>query len=157
MKLSKVFYGEHIIAEMKAVRKDEAIRELVGKHFAVGSLPEKMAFEVERAVMRREELGSTGIGKGVGVPHAKCAVVEGVVGAFGRSTAGVAFNDLDGQPVHLIFLLFSSPDAVEPHLEVLRKVTALFRDDNFCMFMRRAKGQAELAELLCEAEERLAV
>ena len=157
MKLSEVFGSENIVAEMTAVRKGEAIRELIRRLCATGRLAEDLASEVERAVMRREELGSTGIGKGVGVPHAKCIGVEGVIGALGRSTGGVEFDSLDGQAVHLIFLLVSSPDTVEPHLEALRKVTALLKDRDLCAFMRRAKDQGELADLLCEAEERLAI
>ena len=155
MKISEVFEKANIVAEMAAVQKDEAVRELIGRLCAAGSLAENLASKVEHAILRREELGSTGIGKGVGVPHAKCAGVKGVIGALGRSRKGVEFNALDGQPVYLVFLLLSSPDAVEPHLEALRKVTALVRDDDVCSFMRRAKDQAELADLLCEAEGRM--
>jgi mannitol/fructose-specific phosphotransferase system IIA component (Ntr-type) len=66
----------------------------------------------------------------------------------------VEFSALDGQPVHLIFLLVSAPDTVEPHVEALRKVTALLKDDDFCTFLRRAKDKAEMSDLLREVEER---
>ena len=157
MKLSEVFGKEHLVGELTASGKGEAIRELVRRLCDKGSLPNELAQKVERAVLRREELGSTGIGKGVGVPHAKCAGVSGVIGAVGRSRQGVEFNALDGQPVHLIFLLVSGPDAVKPHLEALRKVTALLKDGDFCAFMVRAKDDAEMSELLGEAEQRLCI
>jgi len=155
MKLSDFFPRENIVSELSATRKEEAIHELVRQICAVGALSKNQAGGVEKAILRREELGSTGIGKGVAVPHAKVAGVKGVLGAFGRSTRGVEFDALDGQPVHLIFLLVSSPDTVEPHLEALRKVTLLLKDDDFCSFLRRAKDQAEMSDLLREVEERL--
>ncbi len=67
----------------------------------------------------------------------------------------VAFDALDNQPVYLIFLLVSAPDTVEPHLEALRRITALLKNDDFCAFLRRARTQSELSELLREADERL--
>jgi mannitol/fructose-specific phosphotransferase system IIA component (Ntr-type) len=157
MKFSKVFSKESIIPELTASRKEDAIRELVGQLASAGAIPEGLATAAEKAVLRREELGSTGIGKGVAVPHAKLAGIKGVVGALGRSSDGVAFSALDGQPVHLIFLLISSPDEAEGHLRALRKVTALLKDDDFCAFMRRASSQADLVDLLLEAEGRIAV
>jgi PTS system fructose-specific IIA component/PTS system nitrogen regulatory IIA component len=105
--------------------------------------------------MSREELGSTGIGKGVAVPHAKHESVEGLVAAFGRSAAGVEFAALDGQPVQLIFLLLSSKDVSGQHLEALARVARLVRDDKFCRFLREAKDRGELAELLQEADSHL--
>ena len=155
MTLSEVFAGENIIPEMEATQKDAAIRELLQRLQSSGSLPKGQVSDIEHALLRREELGSTGIGKGIGVPHAKHAGVKGVVGALGRSTQGVEFAALDGQPVHLIFLLLSSPDAVEANLEALRKVTMLLKDDDIFAFMRRAKSRTELSELLRESEERL--
>lgn len=155
MKFSKVFSKDGIIPELTAARKEDAIRELVAQLASSGTIAKDLATAAEKAVLRREELGSTGIGKGVAVPHAKIAGIKGVVGALGRSTDGVSFNALDGQPVHLIFLLISSPDEAESHLKALRKVTALLKDDDFCAFMRRANSQVGLADLLLEAEGRI--
>lgn len=155
MKLEDVFAKEHIIPALTSTEKDATIRELVGRLSETGHLTKTQAVDVEHALMRREELGSTGIGKGVAVPHAKHTAVDGVIGALGRSIPGIAFESLDGRPVHLVFLLVSSPDAVEPHLAALRKVTALLKDDDLCTFLKRAKNGTELADLLREADERL--
>lgn len=154
MNLSAIFAEEDIVPQLAATRKDEAIRELLGQLCATGKLPKAQLRDVEHALLQREELGSTGIGKGVGLPHAKHSGVKGVLGAFGRSAQGVAFQALDDRPVHLIFLLLSSPDATEPYLAALREVTTLLRDDDICAFMRRAKDRTELAALLRESEER---
>ena len=155
MKLSELFSAERILPDLESDRKDDAIREIVQLLCKTGAVAKKDAQDVERAILRREELGSTGIGKGVGVPHAKHPAAAGVTGAFARSKNGVAFQALDGQPVHLVFLILSSPEAVEPHLEALRRVTALIKDDDLCVFMRRAEDGAELAALLKESDERL--
>jgi PTS system fructose-specific IIA component/PTS system nitrogen regulatory IIA component len=105
--------------------------------------------------MSREELGSTGIGKGVAVPHAKHECVQGLVVAFGRSQKGIEFSALDGQPVHLVFLLLSSKDVSGQHLEALARVARLVRDDRFCRFLREAKSRKELADILLEADAHL--
>lgn len=153
MKLSEFFAPDNILPDLKATRKEEAIPELVAQLCASGSLPKAQAPGVEKAMLRREELGSTGIGKGVAVPHAKVAGVKGVLGAFARSKTGVEFNSLDGQPVFLIFMLVSAPDTVEPHLEALRKITALLKQEDICSFLRRAKDRDEMVALLGEADE----
>jgi PTS system fructose-specific IIA component/PTS system nitrogen regulatory IIA component len=156
MKLSDFFAPENIVAELASARKEDAIHEMVLQLCASGSLPKAQSAAVEKAILRREELGSTGIGKGVAVPHAKVVGIKGVIGAFGRSRTGVDFNSLDGQPVYLVFLLVSAPDTVEPHLEALRKITALLKDEDICSFLRRAANRQEMADLLREADDRLA-
>ena len=154
MNLSELFAEENIVAQLVATRKDEAIRELLGQLCATGKLPKAQLRDIEHALLRREALGSTGIGKGVGLPHAKHSEVKGVIGALGRSVQGVAFQALDDRPVHLVFLLLSSPDATEPYLAALRQVTTLLRDDDIRAFMHRAKDRSELVSLLRESEER---
>lgn len=155
MRFSECFAPENIVADLTSTEKRDVIHDLVQQLCASGILAGDQAEGVERAVMRREELGSTGIGKGIAVPHAEHPGVKGVVGVLGCSTRGVQFDALDGQPVHLVFLLVSSPDSAEPHLAALRKVTVLVRDDDFCAFLQRAKNKEELVELLGEADERL--
>ena len=155
MRFSDFFAGGNIVAELKATGKEEAVHELVQTLVAGGSLTKPQAAAAERAILERERKGSTGIGKGVAVPHAKVREVEGMAGAFGRSVKGVEFGALDGQPVHLVFLLTSSPDQAEAHLEALRKVAALLKDDDYCAFLRRAKTRKELADLLREVDDRL--
>ena len=127
MKLSEVFTEANILESVAATDKTGVIAEMIQVMADSGSLKPGAAKDVCMALLRREELGSTGIGKSMAVPHAKHHAVQGVVGALGRSAAGVDYDALDGQPVHLFFLLVSSPDAVAPHLAALKKVTALLR------------------------------
>jgi len=155
MKFSELFPKANIVADLEATAKEDVIREMVKQLTVAGALPKAHAGGVEKTILRREELGTTGIGKGIAIPHAKYPGLTGLCGAFARSVKGVEFNSLDGRPVHLVFMLASSPDAVEAHLEALRKITTLIKDDDFCAFLRRAKNLAELADLLKEADERL--
>ena len=155
MNLQEVFPKKHMIADLKASQKLDTLQEIVAALAAAGAVKESDVEDVERAIMRREELGSTGIGKGVAVPHAKHSGVKGVIGAFARSSKGIDFDSLDGHPVNLVFMLISSPESVEPHLAALRKVTMLLRDDDICAFLKRAATTDELANLLIEADERL--
>jgi len=155
MKLSDIFPFDNIVPDLAGTQRDEVIRDLIRQLCASGSLTEYLASDAEHAILRREDLGSTGIGKGVAVPHAKHAGVKGVIGAFGRSVKGVEFDAIDGQPVHLVFLLLGSPDAVEPHIAALRKITTLLKDGDICIFMQRAKDRDELSALIGEADERM--
>lgn len=157
MKFSDLFASGNIVADLDATGRDQAVHELTQTLCVSGSLTKTQAVAVEKAVLDRERKGSTGIGKGVAVPHAKAREVSGMVGAFGRSAKGVEFGALDGQPVHLVFMLVCSPDEAELHLEALRKVAALLKDDDYCAFLRRARTKKELSDLLREVDERLKV
>ena len=105
--------------------------------------------------MGREDLGSTGIGKGVAVPHAKHDSVDGLVAAFGRSKKGIEFAALDGQPVQLVFLILSSKEHSGQHLGALARVARLVRDDRFCRFLREAKDAKDLVDLFAEADSQI--
>ncbi len=152
MKLSSLIPSAAILDELEATDKRAALKEMVGALSAAGRLSAESAPTLVKALMDREKLGSTGIGKGVAVPHATSESVQGLVGAFGRSAGGIDFAALDGQPVHLVFLILASKDSSGRNLEALARVAKLVRDDRFCRFLRDAKGRKELAELLVEAD-----
>ena len=102
--------------------------------------------------MKREELGSTGIGRGVAVPHTKHASVERLVGTVGVSAEGVDFNSLDGDKVQLLFLLVSPPDRPGDHLRALENISRQLRDDSFCRFLKQARSTHDIQQLLDEAD-----
>ena len=155
MKLSSLVPAEAIVPQLEATRREDVLKELVGVLVSSGKLKKETAGAVVKALLSREELGSTGIGKGVAVPHAKHEAVQGLVAAFGRSKKGVDFSALDGQPVHLFFMLLSCKDSGSQHLEGLARVARLVRDDRFCRFLRDAKDRKEIADLLAEADAHL--
>ena len=105
------------------------------------------------AVMKREKLGTTGMGDGVAIPHAKLDGIKGIVGAFGRSSAGLDFSAVDGESVHVVFLILSSSSKSEPHLNALRKVMSAIRQPNVLKFLRSAKKTKDIEDVFREVEE----
>jgi len=156
MKLSDLIDPKAIISDLQATTKEEVIKELVGALGSADKVDPKDAKKLLAALMAREQLGSTGIGQGLAVPHAKHNSVGDLVAAFGRSKKGIDFDSLDGEPVYLVFLLLSNKEASGQHLEALAYITKLLRDDLFCRFLKEAKDHAELVELLREADQKLA-
>jgi PTS system nitrogen regulatory IIA component len=153
MKLSDIIPEDCILDDLKATQKEEVIKEMVQALVKAGKVEESASKKVIKALMDREELGSTGIGSGVAVPHAKHDSVSELVGVFGRSRKGINFDALDAEPVHVLFLVLSSKGASAVHLEALACISRLVRDEKFVRFMREAKDVAALRELLKEADE----
>ena len=148
---------EAIIDSLESIDKQPVLKEMVQVLIDTGRIDEGALPGIVKALMGREDLGSTGIGKGVAVPHAKHESVEGLVAAFGRSKKGVEFAALDGQPVQLVFLILSSKENSGQHLGALARVARLVRDDRFCRFLREAGDAKELTELFAEADAQINV
>jgi PTS system fructose-specific IIA component/PTS system nitrogen regulatory IIA component len=107
---------------------------------------------IVKAILKREELGSTGIGRGVAVPHTKHPSVDRLVGTVAVSAEGVNFSSLDGEKVQLLFLLISPPDRPGDHLRALENISRQLRDDTFCRFLKKATSAEEIQQLLDEAD-----
>jgi PTS system fructose-specific IIA component/PTS system nitrogen regulatory IIA component len=117
-----------------------------------GKINEKDNPGIVEAILKREELGSTGIGRGVAVPHTKHPSVQRLVGTVAVSTEGIDFNSLDGERVQLFFLLISPPDRPGDHLRALENISRQLRDDTFCKFLKQAKSADDIRQLLDEAD-----
>ena len=105
-----------------------------------------------KAIKKREELGSTGIGRGVAVPHTKHPSVDRLIATVGISELGVDFDSLDGEKVQLFFLLVSPLDRPSDHLRALENISRQLRDNTFCRFLKQSKTVAEVKQLLEEAD-----
>jgi fructose-specific phosphotransferase system IIA component len=134
--------------------KEDVIRELVGFLVRAGSIKEKDVVKLVQILLKRESLGSTGIGQGVAIPHGKSDCVTKLVGAFGVSRAGVNFDSLDGEPVHLFFLLVAPEDSAGPHLKALARISRLLKDKHFRESLRGAKDEKTLLGILQEEDAR---
>ncbi|MGC8894937.1 MAG: PTS sugar transporter subunit IIA [candidate division WOR-3 bacterium] len=122
--LDKLLSVDRIILDMKAGNKDEALKELLEK----AQLPEDKEAVVLDALKKRESIGSTGIGKGIAIPHTRSIVLDKVYLVVGRSKKGVNFDALDDRPVHLFFLLCAPPqDIGTTYLVLLGKIAQIAR------------------------------
>ncbi|HMO14931.1 MAG TPA: PTS sugar transporter subunit IIA [Pirellulaceae bacterium] len=152
MKFCDFIKIEAIQAELQATDKDGVIRELVDGLIATGQIKSEEKESIVQSIMKREELGSTGIGRGIAVPHTKHASVDRLIGAVGVSTKGVDFQSLDGDVVQLFFLLISPPDRPADHLRALENISRRLRDDTFCRFLKQSKTADDINQLLEEAD-----
>jgi nitrogen PTS system EIIA component len=153
MKLSNFVVRDAILVDLQATGKEEAIREIVRSLYKAGQLPETELDSVSRAILSREELGSTGIGQGVAVPHTRHPTVSRLIGTVAISRRGVDFAALDGEPVDILFLLVSPPNQPGDHLRALENISRHLKDERFVSFLRQAKTRELVAELLDEADQ----
>lgn len=153
MKLSDFVVREAIVVDLKAGGKEEAIREIVQSLHAAGQLAEGDLESVIRAILSREELGSTGIGQGVAVPHTRHPKVDHLVGTVALSRRGVDFAALDNEPVDILFLLISPPNQPGDHLRALENISRHLKDEHFVSFLRQARSPDQIEELLDEADQ----
>jgi mannitol/fructose-specific phosphotransferase system IIA component (Ntr-type) len=116
-----------VLTPMDVSTREEAIETLVTRLADLGYLPADSLETVIDAVMKQEEQASTGIGKGVAVPHTKHVLIPRVVGGFGHVPAGIDFNSLDGEPVTNVFLVLSPPDQPGDHLRALEHIARIAR------------------------------
>ncbi len=152
MKFSDFISPTAIRADLAADDKEGVIRELVGCLAAADQIKQDDREDIIAAIMKREELGSTGIGRGVAVPHTKHPSVDRLVGTVGVSVDGVDFDSLDGEKVQLFFLLISPPERPGDHLRALENISRQLRDDTFCRFLKQSKTPHDIQQLLEEAD-----
>ena len=152
MRFADFICREAILAKLDAVDKEGAIREMVQSLCKAGKVEKDEYESIVKAILKREELGSTGIGRGVAVPHTKHPSVDRLVGSVAVSAQGVDFASLDGEVVHLFFLLISPPDRPGDHLRALENISRQLRDDTFCRFLKQAKNVEDIQLLLDEAD-----
>jgi nitrogen PTS system EIIA component len=126
MKILDFLDKDSIAANIKSTKKEDVIKELVG--LLSNNHPIKDKASLIKTLMNRESLGSTGIGQGVGIPHAKSNCVKELVAALGISKDGVDFDSLDGEPTNIFMLLVAPEDAAGPHLKALAKISRMFKD-----------------------------
>ncbi|OEG71177.1 hypothetical protein ATZ36_16080 [Candidatus Endomicrobiellum trichonymphae] len=140
MKIMDFLSKDAIIADLKSADKKPAIIELVETLKNTKKL--KKTDEITSVILEREKLGSTGIGQGVAIPHGKTDILHEQVGVLGISHKGIEFNSLDGEAVHIIFLLVGPVEMAGQHLKALSKISRLFKDK----FLRQAIRDAAAAE-----------
>ena len=152
MRMSDFVVRDAIVPDLKASTKEGVIREMVESLRAGGYFKGGEMEDVVRAILKREQLGSTGIGRGVAIPHSKHSTTDRLIGTVAVSRAGVPFDAIDNEPVHVFVMLISPQDRPQEHLRALENVSRSLRDDGFVRQLRAATTREALWELIGDAD-----
>lgn len=128
MKISEVLYKEAILVDLKANDKKGVLEELSEPVAKIAGINQQ---ELVRVLMEREQLGSTGIGGGIGIPHGKLKKLTNLVLGFGLSRKGIDFDSMDRRPAHIFFLLVTPENSTGLHLKVLARISRLLKNEDF--------------------------
>ncbi|MGR3309492.1 MAG: PTS sugar transporter subunit IIA [Candidatus Brocadiales bacterium] len=153
MKLADFVVKEAILPDIQSTKKEDVIREIVLSLINAQKVNNKDVEGIMEALIKREQLGSTGIGKGVAVPHTKHESITSLVGTVARSKKGIDFDSLDGEPAYIFFLLLSPNESAGTHLAALEQISTVIRNNDFRRFMMNAPGKAEMIEIIKEMDE----
>jgi fructose-specific phosphotransferase system IIA component len=149
-KISELLPRSAIVLNLRSKEKFEVINELVRPLVATGAITEEDEFV--SAIVRRENMESTGIGVGVAIPHARTKAVSSIVLAFGRSDSGVDFNSLDGKPSHLIFLIAAPEEQKTEYIMTLARLSKLLRKDEVRIGLNKAGSPDEVLRVIMQHE-----
>lgn len=144
--------SELIIEELTATDKAGVVREFAQLLARAGKVRD--AGVLERDILERESQGSTGIGDGIAIPHARSCEVPDMVVAFARSTAGIDFQSLDGRPAHLFFLLVTPEDRPGDHLKTLARISRVMRGAGVRNELRRCTVRQEMQKVIIDEDSR---
>jgi mannitol/fructose-specific phosphotransferase system IIA component (Ntr-type) len=150
MTLNEIIKAEHIVPELKAANRWEAIDELVDTLVVNGAIAKSDRDAVIDVVRTRENSMSTGIGYGIGIPHASTELIENVVGALGRSKNGINFEALDNQPVSLVVLFLVPQGQFQKHLHTLANIARQLHNSEFRTALEKAEDASSICQILSQ-------
>ncbi len=152
MKITDFVCFDALIPQLESNTRDDVIAELVNALEKASKIGKGEAKEIAKAVIKRENEASTGIGKAIAVPHVKSSNVKDAVAAIGISEAGIDFSSLDKQPVYSVILLVSPVDR-DKHLQAMETIFKHLQSDDFRKFLRQSRTTEQIKELLVDANE----
>ena len=147
MEIHEILTPESVLTSVRATSKKQALQELAKHASQLTGLHNRAIFDV---LLERERLGTTGVGRGIAIPHGKMAELDRLHGIFAVLEQPIAFDAVDDQPVDLIFLLLAPESAGADHLKALARVSRLLRDSSFCDQLREAANKGELFAALTQ-------
>jgi mannitol/fructose-specific phosphotransferase system IIA component (Ntr-type) len=153
MKFEEFVCFEATVPALAGADRDDVIAELVSALAEAGRVPSDRAGEIAKAVITRENEASTGMGKGVAVPHVKHPSVTDVVAVIGQTETGIDFSALDEQLVYSVILLISPVDSPDRHLQAMENVFKHIQKEKFRKFLRQCQKPEAFEDLLKEADE----
>lgn len=145
MEIEEILTPDSVLTSLRATSKKQALQELAKQASQITGLHERTVFDV---LLERERLGTTGVGRGIAIPHGKLSELDRLYGVFAVLEQPIDFDAVDDQPVDLIFLLLAPESAGADHLKALARVSRLLRDAKFCDRLRSAANAGELFDEL---------
>ena len=153
MELADFLTKEQVVTDLKASDRWEAIEELIDLLVDSGQIKPDQREAIVSIVKKREASMSTGIGFGIGIPHASSDLIDNVTGAFGRSKDGVNFDALDNQPVNLVMLFLVPQGQFQKHLHTLAKIAKMLHKKEFRKSLEEAEDAAEMYQIIRSSQE----
>jgi len=151
MRLVDFVVKDSLVPDLKAETKEQVVRILVNSLVESGRVQAPEFENIVRAILKRETLGTTGIGGGVAIPHARHTSVERLIGTIGIVPDGLGFDSKDGKPVHVIVLIISPHDRPGDHLRALENVSSALRREDFVNQLKKCTTREQLENLLDNA------
>ncbi|GBD89077.1 PTS system fructose-specific EIIABC component [bacterium BMS3Abin03] len=151
MKVYELLNEKHILTNFKSLEKEDVINEMIDLF-----KDDEEVIDLEKvrsAVIEREKIMSTGVGKGFAIPHGKTSAVKDVIASFGKTTSDIDYEALDGNPVHLVFLLVGRDDKVSKHIRLLSRISRMMNKDDFRQKLLEANSKKEIINIFKEEEE----
>ncbi|HEY9509386.1 MAG TPA: PTS sugar transporter subunit IIA [Verrucomicrobiae bacterium] len=150
MDLGDILTKEQIITDLQATDRWQAIDELINNLVATGRIKPEHHDAIAAVVKKRESSMSTGIGFGIGIPHASTDLIYEVVGSLGRSKKGVNFDALDNQPVNLVMLFLVPQGQFQKHLHTLANIAKLLHKAEFRQALEQAPDSEAMLKIICD-------
>ena len=154
MKITDFLSKKATVTDIKSTKKEDVIKEMVDALIKAGDIEKRHRNKVIDDLMNRESLGSTAIGQGVAIPHAKVNCVNKLVAALGFSRKGVDFNSLDGEAAYIFFLLLAPQDSAVPHLKALARISRLLKDKHFRDSLRACTDEKSIIKIVTQEDEK---
>jgi len=150
MEIADILPLKAVLANLKAGSKKQLLQELAAVAAHETGVDERAIFDV---LLERERLGSTGVGKGIAIPHGKLGNIDQLYAVFAKLPAAVEFEAIDERPVDLIFLLLAPETAGADHLKALARISRLLRNEDVCARLRGSDNAEALYALLTQTAE----
>ncbi len=151
MKVLDLLGKKYVVPQLQGQTKEEVINELINLFKDDARVIELE--KVREAVLEREKIMSTGVGKGFAIPHGKTNAVNDILAAFGKTNHPIEYDSLDGHPVYLIFLLVGKDNLVSKHIKLLSRISRMMNKDEFREKLIKSKTDDEILEIFRKEEE----
>ncbi|MBF0224851.1 MAG: PTS sugar transporter subunit IIA [Desulfobacterales bacterium] len=150
MKILDFLKKEAIISDLKAKDKKSTLEEMSVPISNLSGIPHN---KIVRVLMEREQLGSTGIEGGIGIPHGKMESIDSIIMSFGINRKGIDFDSIDGLPSHIFCLILAPESSTGPHLKLLSQVSKILRSDDFKETLINSNDEEELFSIIKSVDE----